>query len=322
MDGYSARCAEEFRATFWRFIMRDNFSKRVIRVLSDRVNSLCSNPNCGASTRAPHSNSEQAINVGVAAHITAASVGGPRYDENLSPAERRHFTNGIWLCEGCSKLIDVDPDRFRSELLREWKSQAEQKAMCELGKPREISKGRIAVVSHLERFGAKTNVRVGDRVVPRAIVFDYADCEQSPTFYFGGAFVGRFKIRKSKRLRYAVLDEIRVTVYSREEIPPYRHLYGIYPSETSLYVVDIDLPAEGVPRTFSAERYYEVTETRKSKEERFVPLVLNDEIPHTVSLRINSKKAGLFALSVEVIVSWGMKQEIHTVMAPSHVIFE
>jgi hypothetical protein len=142
--------------------MRDEFPKHVVRLLADRVNSNCSNPNCRAPTKAPHSKTEKAVNLGVAAHITAAASGGPRYDECLTPKERAHFINGVWLCDPCSKLIDVDPDRFPADLLREWKRQAEAEAAREVCHPKAISKGRMALVSHLERFGAQTGVRVGD----------------------------------------------------------------------------------------------------------------------------------------------------------------
>jgi hypothetical protein len=52
------------------------------------------------------------IDVGVAAHITAASPGGPRFDPNLSDKERASATNGIWLCQNCAKLIDNDVAQF------------------------------------------------------------------------------------------------------------------------------------------------------------------------------------------------------------------
>jgi hypothetical protein len=38
------------------------------------------------------------IDIGVAAHITAAAPNGPRYDPSLTSAQRRRHLNGIWLC--------------------------------------------------------------------------------------------------------------------------------------------------------------------------------------------------------------------------------
>jgi hypothetical protein len=46
--------------------------------------------------------------LGVAAHITAASPDGPRYDQNLSSEQRKSPDNGIWLCQNCAKLVDND----------------------------------------------------------------------------------------------------------------------------------------------------------------------------------------------------------------------
>ncbi len=77
-------------------------------------------------TIGPSTDPNKSINVGVAAHITAASPGGPRYDPALSSEERRSAENGIWLCQNHAKMIDNDPARYPTEVLREWKETAEQ----------------------------------------------------------------------------------------------------------------------------------------------------------------------------------------------------
>ncbi len=46
---------------------------------------LCSNPACGQAISGLHTEVKEAVNIGVAAHITAASVGGPRFDPSLPP---------------------------------------------------------------------------------------------------------------------------------------------------------------------------------------------------------------------------------------------
>ncbi len=97
-------------------IMRDDFSQKVADNLAKRVANHCSNPNCRKKTSGPHTEVEKALNVGVAAHITAASPGGPRYDSMLTPAQRKSGENGIWLCQSCAKLIDNDPALFPTEL--------------------------------------------------------------------------------------------------------------------------------------------------------------------------------------------------------------
>jgi hypothetical protein len=68
----------------------------------------------------------------VAAHITAASPGGPRYDRSLTPEERKAIANGIWLCQSCAKLVDNDEARYTKELLVRWKQDAEEKALKEI----------------------------------------------------------------------------------------------------------------------------------------------------------------------------------------------
>jgi hypothetical protein len=74
------------------------------------------------------------IDVGVAAHITAAAPGGPRFDPNLSDKERASATNGIWLCQNCAKLVDSDVARFSALALRGWKLGAEWDAKQRIGK--------------------------------------------------------------------------------------------------------------------------------------------------------------------------------------------
>jgi hypothetical protein len=70
----------------------------------------------------------------VAAHITAASSKGPRYDSSLTKKERCGAKNGIWLCQVCGKLIDSDVKRFTARMLWEWKDQAESAARVEMGR--------------------------------------------------------------------------------------------------------------------------------------------------------------------------------------------
>jgi hypothetical protein len=86
------------------------------------------------STSGPQTNVSKSLNLGVAAHITSAAAGGPRYDPTLTSEQRAEITNGIWLCQNCAKLVDNDPVRFSTELLQEWKSTAEQEALERVGK--------------------------------------------------------------------------------------------------------------------------------------------------------------------------------------------
>jgi hypothetical protein len=114
--------------------MRDDFTDEVKRITAVRVGNQCSNPLCRALTSGPQVDPSKALNIGVAAHITAASPEGPRYDPALKPEERSHFTNAIWLCQNCAKLVDNDTVRFTEDLLRRWKHEAEAEALSRIGK--------------------------------------------------------------------------------------------------------------------------------------------------------------------------------------------
>ena len=107
--------------------MRDDFSQATKDILARRVNYLCSNPDCPLATIGPHSDSQKAVNKGVAAHITAAAPGGKRYDVSLTSEQRSGADNGIWLCQNCAKLVDSDEKRYHVDLLRAWKLVAESK---------------------------------------------------------------------------------------------------------------------------------------------------------------------------------------------------
>jgi hypothetical protein len=114
--------------------MRHDFIEAVKRTVAARVRYHCSNPKCRASTTGPQVDPSKSLNVGVAAHITAASPGGPRFDPFLTPAQRMNAQNAIWLCQTCGKLVDNDKLRFTESELRLWKEQAEAEALLRVGK--------------------------------------------------------------------------------------------------------------------------------------------------------------------------------------------
>lgn len=113
--------------------LRDDFSENVKRALALRVSHICSNPNCRTFTIAPQQTSTSTVSIGVAAHITAAAEGGPRYDATFTSVQRTSIDNGIWLCQNCAKLIDSDILRFPATLLHKWKLDAEAEASRRLG---------------------------------------------------------------------------------------------------------------------------------------------------------------------------------------------
>jgi hypothetical protein len=115
--------------------MRDDFNKETKDLLARRVGYRCSNPNCRALTSEPHEDPAKSTNIGVAAHITGASEGGPRYNAKLSADERKSPENGIWLCQNDAKKVDDDEQTYPVDLLRRWKELSEQAASLEIGQP-------------------------------------------------------------------------------------------------------------------------------------------------------------------------------------------
>jgi len=125
---------------------RDNFNKPVIDKLKLRVGLRCSNPGCRVPTSAPSSN-DKVNNIGIAAHISAASSGGPRYNTQMSASERKSIKNAIWLCANCSIDIDKDEIKYPVSLLEHWKELAEESARSELGKKLPKNTDTIDTVS-------------------------------------------------------------------------------------------------------------------------------------------------------------------------------
>ena len=112
---------------------RDDFTKPTKNQAYQRVAGRCSNPDCRATTSAPVGEADFS-NVGVGAHIHAASPGGPRYLATMTAQDRRGFGNIIWLCQTCSTIIDRDPASYPAKTLKTWKSSAETRALMEQGK--------------------------------------------------------------------------------------------------------------------------------------------------------------------------------------------
>jgi hypothetical protein len=127
--------------------MRDEFTEDVRRKLAQRVGHRCSNPDCRSATAGPQDDPLGTINLGVAAHITAASSGGPRHNPDLTPDQRCSFDNGIWLCQNCAKLIDSDLMHYKEDLLRAWRLVAEDRARSSLGKTATASERLHEVAS-------------------------------------------------------------------------------------------------------------------------------------------------------------------------------
>lgn len=115
---------------------RDGFNPKIIEALAKRASYICSNPDCRSLTLYPSEKaSEEYIYIGKAAHITAASEGGPRYDPTFTPEQRASIENGIFLCSNCADMIDKNNGLdFPVDLLREWKKNHETWVKANLNK--------------------------------------------------------------------------------------------------------------------------------------------------------------------------------------------
>lgn len=105
--------------------MRDDFSQRTKSRLAKDAGYVCSFPLCRLATRFYVEKNGKLIqrNIGEAAHITAASPKGPRFDATLSHDRRKSHHNGIWMCRNHAHYIDIVPDAVSVELLKEWKAK-------------------------------------------------------------------------------------------------------------------------------------------------------------------------------------------------------
>jgi hypothetical protein len=125
---------------------------------------------CRAPTSGPQINPSKALNVGVAAHITAASPEGPRFNRDLTPEQRRHADNAIWLCQNCGKLIDNDPERFTEREIRRWKEGAEAEVFTKIGKPLASDRREPNQIMVLGRIRAAASELTGSWIQSRRLV--------------------------------------------------------------------------------------------------------------------------------------------------------
>lgn len=135
--------------------MRDDFSLKVKDTLAKRVAYRCSNPACCLLTSGPRTEPDRALSIGVAAHIAAASPGGPRYNASQTKEQRTSIINAIWLCQNCAKLIDSDEVAYPTQLLLHWKWQAEDVARKALGssasRPKRDNQVEVVLQSCVQR---------------------------------------------------------------------------------------------------------------------------------------------------------------------------
>ena len=107
------------------------FTDKTKRTLAGRAGYQCSFPDCQLFLIGPHSDGEKTVSLGVAAHIKGAALGSARYDESQTDEERKHISNGIWMCQNHSVQIDNDENLYPLEKLLEWRRKREESARSE-----------------------------------------------------------------------------------------------------------------------------------------------------------------------------------------------
>ncbi len=141
---------------------RDDFNPKTVDALARRASFICSHPDCRCLTLAASEFDEMKfIYTGVAAHITAASQGGARFDASISPEERSDISNGIFLCSNCATMIDKNKGvDFSKELLVEWKEKHEKWARENLNKAIENSIVIVDGEHHASGIGEVTGLEI------------------------------------------------------------------------------------------------------------------------------------------------------------------
>lgn len=295
--------------------MRDDFTQETIRTIASRVGYRCSHPECEAQTVGPCTDLTKHFNVGVAAHIVAASPGGPRYDKSLTSEQRKHPENGIWLCQNHAKEIDNDVIRYPADLLRAWKRDAEARAMSRLAKAPGSPEG--VAVSPGERYGHQMMAELEDgRVLPWASIFD--PTAHGPAYYSCPSFVIRFMVAKMEAVSVFLIWELRATVYDFDPTTKFRPRMYAYPVSVNAYIVTLEPPVGGRPRPCIAESHHRIDRDDPTK---YAPIAIDGDIPEVIDVRFNATEPGVYRVALDVVIAVGVNRYTHRILDTSEVLF-
>lgn len=222
---------------------RDDFKISVVRTLANRAGNRCSNPDCSRETSGPASIQHDAINLGVAAHITAAAPGGPRFDPDLTPSQRSGIGNAIWCCQSCGKLVDSDDPRFTKDILVGWKAAAEERARRLLEIPRrpEAIDDPILTIPSIDPavswlpFSARAIPFVG-RDGEKTLLQNFVNSQAKVSWMLVTGSAGAGKSRLALELCHALRPGWNAGFFGRgESVVPWSHFR---PSRPTLVVID------------------------------------------------------------------------------------
>ena len=142
---------------------RDEFRESTKRAVAARAGWHCSFRGCWKSTVGPSEEAPDAITmIGKAAHISAAApgLGARRYLSTMTPEQRKHINNAIWLCADHADLVDRDEVTYTIEVLKEMKREHESKQarLLKTGATQDFGTGlfgigpEIVCVGDIEKF--------------------------------------------------------------------------------------------------------------------------------------------------------------------------
>ncbi|RKS42487.1 HNH endonuclease [Gillisia mitskevichiae] len=104
--------------------MTGEFNQQTKNILAKRAGEKCTL--CKKNTSSAHSNYDEFVNLGEAAHIHGRKKGkNNRFDEKLTDKQIKDIRNGIWLCPRCHKDIDSDEIKYTATFLIEIREKHE-----------------------------------------------------------------------------------------------------------------------------------------------------------------------------------------------------
>jgi hypothetical protein len=194
--------------------VRDNFSQGTVAEIGKAVGYRCSNPDCRHPTVAANAKQDGIVTLGVAAHICAASPGGPRYNAAQTRAERRGKENDLWLCQNCGRIVDADPASYPVEKMKEWKRTAQEKAFREVVAPSQPAPSAEAV--RIGLLVASDNREGVDASFDEAFEKFLAAASED----LAGHTRGLLWKRQQVELTLKILDQGDVPPFSISKLPP------------------------------------------------------------------------------------------------------
>lgn len=161
---------------------RENFTPKIRDKIAASAGYQCSFPGCNRRTVGPGPGVDYISNSGYAAHIYAASKGGPRGQGGLEPAELRAPENGLWLCGAHAKLVDNNRGvSYPPETLLSYKALHEARVLLEheglyppVGWLHEIRILRSPLFSSDQKFQlAKLNLIYGSNCTGKTAITEW-----------------------------------------------------------------------------------------------------------------------------------------------------